>query len=217
MQDVAGHGRTILFVSHNMASVTRLCTRAIWVENGTVRLNGKTEDVVSAYLTAGACTEGERIWKNGVALSGITEFELISASVKTEDDNVNNSLDVRKPFWVEICYSIKERLPFCRVGFNVATSDGVIVFVAYDADKEEFAKRREPGSYMSRCEIPGNLLSPGRYTVSIAAGITGVKTLVNEESVIGFDVIDTGSIGSNITNIRKGIIRPRLKWLQESK
>ena len=215
MGEVAKGGRTVLFVSHNMPSVTRLCTRTIWIQGGSVCLDDKTEHVVSEYLTAGVNTEGECVWMNGTALSGITEFKLKSVSIRTEDDHVNSSLDIRKPFWVELNYEIEEELSFCRVGFNVITSDGFTVFAAYDTDDEKYAKRRIPGTFKSRCQIPGNLLSPGRYTVSVAAGVTGIKTLVHEERVVGFDIIDTGAVGSSITTVRNGIIRPRLIWEQE--
>lgn len=216
MKDIAGHGRTILFVSHNMASVTHLCTRAIWMEGGSIFLDNDIESVVSEYLTSGVNTESQCVWKNGTALSGVTEFNLMSVYVKNEVDQASRLLDVRKSFWIEISYKIKEELSFCRVGFNIITSDGVIVFTSYDTDLEVFNKRRLIGEFKSRCKIPGNLLSPGMYTVSVAAGITGIKTLVNEEKVISFNIVDTGAVGSSVSTERNGIIRPQLQWEQEN-
>src|SRR5947209_2384927 len=50
MDDVASHGRTVLLVSHNTAAVLSLCTRVLYLGNGEVRSDGKTEEVVSHYL-----------------------------------------------------------------------------------------------------------------------------------------------------------------------
>ena len=54
MNEVARQGRTVLFVSHNMASVGNLCSRAIWLENGKLRLDGDAATTISAYLSADA-------------------------------------------------------------------------------------------------------------------------------------------------------------------
>jgi len=54
MQDVAGHGRTVLFVSHSMSAVQSLCTRAVLMRAGQVHLNGKTEDVIGKYVSDAA-------------------------------------------------------------------------------------------------------------------------------------------------------------------
>ena len=49
MQDVAGQGRTVLFVSHNLSAVSRLCHRGVWLENGIVKQDGEIHDVLKAY------------------------------------------------------------------------------------------------------------------------------------------------------------------------
>ena len=52
--DVAKEGRTVLFVSHNMGTITRLCTRALWIDGGEIKLTGSPPDVAKAYLASGA-------------------------------------------------------------------------------------------------------------------------------------------------------------------
>ena len=58
MQDMRGGGRTVLFVSHNMAAVENLCTRGIWIANGNVRLDGPTHEVIEAYMASFASADG---------------------------------------------------------------------------------------------------------------------------------------------------------------
>jgi lipopolysaccharide transport system ATP-binding protein len=56
MQDVAGHGRTVLFVSHNMAAVGSLCTRGILLAGGRIEAQGSVENVISEYTSSSVST-----------------------------------------------------------------------------------------------------------------------------------------------------------------
>ena len=70
MQDVTTLGRTVLFVSHNMGSVQRLCDRGILLHDGELLMNGPTREVVSGYLGLGAERLGERVWKEASSAPG---------------------------------------------------------------------------------------------------------------------------------------------------
>lgn len=107
-------------------------------------------------------------------------------------------------------------MPFCRVGIRIATVEGIIVFAAFDADRKVFAGPREPGRFVSKCKVPGNLLSPGRFILTGVAGITGIKNLVVVENALSLDIEDTGAAGSHVDAKRKGIIRPKLEWQVEA-
>src|SRR5438874_9732723 len=78
MGDVAKEGRTVLFVSHNMAAVTRLCDRVIWLDEGRVAMDGTPEEVVSEYLTRDSSVEGEVSFGDaGLANPGVDEFAFL--------------------------------------------------------------------------------------------------------------------------------------------
>src|SRR5260370_25045514 len=66
MQDLRGGGRTVLFVSHNMAAVENLCSRGIWIANGTVRLDGPTHEVIEAYMASFASADSASSELTGV-------------------------------------------------------------------------------------------------------------------------------------------------------
>src|SRR5205814_3243994 len=70
MTEVSRHGRTVLFVSHNMPAITRLCERAILLDDGRVLRDGPAMDVVSAYLKAGFGTTAVREWSDSEKWSG---------------------------------------------------------------------------------------------------------------------------------------------------
>lgn len=198
-----------------MGAVNRLCQRAMWLDEGRLCIDGPAEQVVPRYLTSGSNIYGERVWTEGIAQPGVEEFRLKAVRIKNGNGDVTGRLDVRMPFWVEIEYEIFRRLPFCRVGIIIATVDGIAVLETYDADKEDYAGPREPGIFISKCKIPGNLLSPRRFLISINAGMRGVKNLVRLENVLSFDIEDTGAVGSHVGGRRIGVIRPSLEWQRE--
>jgi lipopolysaccharide transport system ATP-binding protein len=212
MGEVAQGGKTILFVSHNMGAIRRLCARGIIIKEGFLCKDNNVEEIISYYLSSDSSNDAKRIWCDGVANKGVNEFLLNSVSIKNENGETTNSIDAKKSFFVEIEYQIIKKLPFCRIGFSISNQDGVAVFATYDTDQNEFIEERLPGHFISRCQIPGCLFNTGRFIISFAAGVTGYKTLVHIENVLQFDIVDTGVVGSNLAAIRIGVIRPQLDW-----
>ena len=209
---VAREGRTVMFVSHNMAAITRLCERVLWLQAGRLSMDGPSDDVVARYLTANAALDGQRVWADGIANSGVTELALRSVRTRNNRGEVTAALDVREPFWIEIEYDVCEPLPLCRVGVLITTADGTVLFETYDADREEFAGERQPGRFMSRCQVPANLFSPGRLVVSVNAGIPAVKNMAYLEGALTIDIENTGVVGSHLHHDRRGLICPILDW-----
>lgn len=217
MSEVARGGRTILFVSHNMAAIGRLCSTAIWVDKGRLALQAPAEDAISAYLTSGTEGGGYKRWPEGVAQPGIDEFSLEEVRILNSDQVVTSALDARKPFSISITYTVKKRLPYCRVGFAIHTDNGDVVFESFDSDDVRFAGPRQAGNYSSSCTIPGNLLNTHRYFVSVYAGIPGVKYLAGAENILTIDVQNVGAVGSYLPDFRRnGFIRPQLEWQQDA-
>lgn len=216
MEDVAeNEGRTVLFVSHNIGAITRLCQRGLWLDRGQLYMKGDTEQIISHYLTTGATLSGEYVWDKGIANPGVDEFKIWAVRIKNDKGEVTGVLDAKGELWIEIEYEMLKRLPFCRIGIIITTLDGVIVLDSYDAEKEEYASSRELGFSVNKCKIPGNLLNLGRFTLSINAGIRGVKNLVMLENVLVFEIENTSFTPSYINGMRKGIIAPNIKWQKE--
>ena len=212
MGDVASEGRTVLFVTHNMGAVNRLCECTFWLDKGQLIMKGPTGEVVSKYLTSESGMEGEHYWPEGIANPGVEELRVVSVCVLNDGGVVTGNLSATKSFYIEICYRITSPLPFCRIGFLLSTVEGFPIFEAYDADDERYAIRRIPGDYMARCEVPAQLLNPGRYVVSVNAGMPNIKNLAFLEGALVFNIEDTGAVGSHMHSKRQGVIRPKLKW-----
>jgi lipopolysaccharide transport system ATP-binding protein len=215
MGAVAREGRTVLFVSHNMGAITRLCRQALWMDSGSVRATGPTDDVVSQYVLSMASTAGERRWPGGIANSGVTDMKIHSVCIQDQDGNVTSTVQPSQPFSVLITYSVTRRLPFCRIGIILRTGEGTTVFESYHSDNEQYSGPHDPGNYTLACEIPANLLATTRYLLTINAGISGIQNLAFLDGVLSFDVEDTGAVGAHMCARRDGVVRPRLNWERE--
>jgi lipopolysaccharide transport system ATP-binding protein len=213
MDDVARGGRTVLFVSHNMAAVTRLCHRAAWLANGEIVRLGPAEDIVAAYVTSGAQFEGEHTWDDGVRLPGVTELSLRSTRI-VSSAGITSSIDIRDSFDIEVDYDVHEGIRGVTIGCVVKRADGVAIFETFESDAPGWSARQEPGSYRARCTVPGSLLNPGRYTVTVNCLVPGVRFFAHVPDALVFDIVDLGAHGSEMEAIqnREGVIRPLVEW-----
>ncbi len=214
MENVAGEGRTVLFVSHNMGSINKLCEKAICLDRGKITKEGESDRVISYYLIkmTSDAANGEQTWEDGVSNNGVDELTLFAVRILNDNNQITSIVDARKPFSIEIQYKINRPLPYCRIGFLLTTLYGVVVFETYDSDNEQYVGKRDTGIYISRCVVPADLLNPGSYRISFNAGIPKVKNLASLPAVLNLDVQDTRAEGPIIDLQRKGTIRPILDW-----
>lgn len=215
MDEAAKGGRTVLFVSHSVAAVSRVCETAIWVDKGRLAMQAPTDEVISAYLNREAVSVSHKEWIGGLCQPGVDEFELNEASILDSENRVTSSIAAQKPFSIYIRYTIKKELPYCRVGFDLLTESGEVIFESYDSDDTRYAGPRQVGEYCSYCVIPGNFLNTKKYYVSIYAGMPGIKYLAGAENVLTIDVENVGAVGSHLPDFgRRGFMRPKMEWHQ---
>jgi lipopolysaccharide transport system ATP-binding protein len=214
MADVANSGRTILFVSHNMSSVLHLCKRCVWIDHGVLKLEGLTQDVISNYYgKAKVDTSGVKVWEAGISNHGVNEFKILSVSVINTRNEITTNLTNRQPFTVEVNYRVHELLSNCRVGILLSTQDGTFILDSNDNDFDYSLDSRQPGDYVARCEIPGNLLNSGNYYLSINAGIPYVKSLAWIENIMLLRLEDFEIDKDRSVDKRNGFINPdKFKW-----
>src|SRR5256714_13597536 len=106
MKDVATAGRTVLFVSHNMAAVQRLCTRALLLEDGKVIQNGPVPQVVLKYLDSGIKQQGERVWTKAARAPGNDVVRLRAVRARDSEGAVRSDFSVTEPFSIEVEFHV---------------------------------------------------------------------------------------------------------------
>lgn len=216
MGEVARGGRTILFVSHNMAAVTRLCQRALWFDTGQLRDDGDPESIVARYLAAGAGTGGEVCFPNEQRREapGSEYVTLEAIRVRGGDGSLQPTVDVRYPFSIEVQYRVLRRTSGLRIGIRLAAHDGTVLLSTTDADDDE-ERIREPGVFVSRCETPGEFLNYGLYYVTVGCDFPMQQTHFLVEHGLAFQIAPTGGAGGHISDGRTGVLRLRLPWTVE--
>lgn len=212
MNQVAKDGRTVLFVSHSMPAVARLCQRAIWLEKGRVMTSGETQAVIGQYLSSGASDEGELTWPNGIANPGVRDFAIHRLTIKQQGVGTTSTIRIDRPVSIEIAYQIRETLPYCRIGYELTTSDGIVVWESYDSDQHA-ADQRLPGTYVASCTVPANLLNTGRYFISLVAGIPNQRNLVYLDGLLAIEAEAGNGVASAMPLPRAGVLRPALDWV----
>ncbi len=216
MGDVARAGRTVVLVSHNMGAITRLCTRALRLDCGRIIKSGPVEEVVADYLSSGTEAEGERIWPRdgeGVKAKGVS---IQALRVLNLAGLVTSTVDIRQAFVVEIQYAVLRTFVNLRIAIRVLSSDGTVVFTSSESSSDAWeGSTRRPGIYVSRCEIPGNFLNEGHYSLTVTADVPFVEIALFEEGALGFGVEQTGGASGRYPERWPGVVCPILQWQVE--
>ena len=212
MEDVSKAGRTVLFVSHNMPAVLRLCTRAVLLQEGRLVRSGTPTDVTAYYLAREDAAGATRTWDRSSA-PGTDALRIASVALVGPDGAASAVLEVGQPFKVRIEYSVHQpNLAFrCSAIFN---TQGVVAFASVEPTEQE---RTAPGLYHSTVEVPAHLLAEGEYVVGLSMfSSRGAKQhLAQVRDALSFHVFDpmTGdSARGDYAENLGGVLRPRLRW-----
>lgn len=214
MREVASHGRTVLLVSHSLATVGQLSQKAIWLDGGCIKEFGPSEVVIQSYLNAqkSVAAEYERAETESDPASPVF---ILGARVRNHDNRIASILDGSRPFSIEIEYRVTRRT-LAWVGFTISSRDGFDVMAATDGDVDTYAAvPREPGVYTSVCYIPEGLFNARQYVLKFYAARTvggTVEIMDHVGSVIAFGVENPIGVGSYMPKRRVGVISPRLDW-----
>ncbi len=213
MQDVSqADGKTVLFVSHNMASVQQLCTRAIVLDNGSVSFSGDVTDCVSHYLEKSdrySNFNGLVKWDINNA-PGSSDFKLLSVSTLTEDYIVKKSFTDEQSILIHIKTALSVPLRNMRLNLSLYNRDEIVVFTTSSHLYEEVLKSE--GFYQYEIVIPAYLLNHGNYKISLQAGIPGERQILESTKVLNFDVEKISDSGTTYNTVLKGVVAPKLHW-----
>jgi lipopolysaccharide transport system ATP-binding protein len=210
-------GRTIVFVSHSMPSILRLCERAILLDHGRVVAHGRTHDVVRDYLVSDLGRTSERRW-DGSGGPGDKVARLRSVRVISADGGAADEVDIRQPIDVEVEYWSQDPAPLRpSVNLHFYNDEGVCLFVTSDFnDREAWDRERQQGLVRATCRIPGNFLAEGRVTVT--AYVSSYNPLIvhaAEPDAVAFHIVDRSSgdgVRGEYASEWPGVVRPMLEW-----
>jgi lipopolysaccharide transport system ATP-binding protein len=223
MEELSRHGRTVLFVSHQMQVLARLCDRAILLREGRVVQDGPSDQVVAHYLQAEGGMGSRRVWPDLADAPGGKRVRMREVRVVDENGRLVDSVDIRRPVGIEITFTIlRDDVPvFPKV--KLVDREGNNAFNTVDTNPL-WNGQPVRGDYVATAWIPGNLLNEGFYTVEpgiSSVGALGSNKLVHQArapDAVGFHVYDPGEGDTSKGRFAgqfRGSVRPLLEWTSE--
>ena len=221
MQSVSEQGRTVLFVSHNVSAITRLCPRAILLDAGRVLEDGPSHKVVTQYLGSGSGAMAERLWPDPAKAPADHVVRLRRVSIQNEQGEVTDAHDIRHAIGIEIEFDVLEEGHVLVPNFHFHNEEGVCAFIVGDTDPAWRRRPRPEGTFLTTAWIPGNLLSEGSLFVGVAISTMDPVTVhFYEPSAVAFHVVDKmqgDTVRGDYAGPYPGVVRPMLRWTNRLK
>jgi lipopolysaccharide transport system ATP-binding protein len=212
MNEVAGQGRTVLFVSHNMVAVQNLCPRAIRLHEGRIVEDGESEQVIKHYLSAGDDSRAAQRWERIEDAPGDDTIRIHQIRVVTDAASAGH-VDMESGFQIQVDYWNRTPDAVLNVTLKLLNEQGIVAFTTGSGEGTEWERLRHPvGLFRSTCHIPGHLLNSGTYHVKLLAVKGGNEVVARLEQVIAFEVIDAGTRTTGWYGKEQGVVRPWLRW-----
>jgi lipopolysaccharide transport system ATP-binding protein len=208
MKDVSNkEGRTVLFVSHNMHAIRRLCNKAVLMENGRIEASGNTTDVLNIYNSKEDLIQVNYSFNDKAVVLGETGFDLLDIFIKSGEIEKNN-ISICDNF--EICIKIKRNNSKARLGVTLILKDANDLIVFSSIASNNFSIDED--FFLLTCNIPGNLLNNILYITSFIFYNNNFENLFFLEDIVKINLDDSDLLRGDFQGNFEGIIRPKLYW-----
>lgn len=220
MEEVSKGGRTVLFVSHHMPSVRRLCNNAIVMEKGKIIHSDSANEAVDFYLQSldrdmadmPAVVTRNKIWeKTGGRVNTVDPFVTVNAiSLSDKEGNNRSSFSSKEPITLKFDFTINKKVGEFRIAVTLLGSDLQRILISQLPDSGKFTGGIEPGDYTAECHFPRHLFATNDYTVTV--GFSNRKQEFHSISrIIRFSVqYENLALGKLLMD--KTYFRPHLDW-----
>ena len=200
MQDISrSGGRTVLFVSHNMAAIQKLCTKCILLQNGRFILQGKTEDVIQCYLEQSNSNQSEYLFEKPKS----TEVLAFATKLRIEDidGNLIPEIPVGKPWQVKLFITVREPIKKMVIGLGMQDMHESPIRTAWSV-----AEDKEKGNYVASFIEKNIYFNPGQYKliIGLSKGLENIQYIDKDIFIDFSDVVD--SQDATVVNNKSGLI-----------
>ena len=218
MEDIRKEGRTVLLVSHNMASILNLCPTSILLDQGKIIKTGASSEVVQRYVTSGYSAQAEIHWSDSDRAPGNEKVRFQSVRILNDEGLCSYEHDIQNDIVVEMRWRNLQQGAKLYTAMNLRDQNGTVVFGANNMPSA--CAHPDPlwntphvkGVYEVRCRIPGNLLNDGTYSIDAIVGTNVQHTEVMIEKVLSFRVFDSGAMSKEYGGSWHGVVRVRMDW-----
>ena len=202
MSDVAQQGRTVLFVSHNMAAVQKLCSSAVWLAQGQVQQAGNPADIIGAYIAStsrssesGPTMPGFSYWQSPCdSRTEVTSVRFCSpdSGEAIEEAATGQSLAV------EIEFNAAQAFRSFSVVLQIATLDGTPLILTSTTPDRDLAFGTSIGRHRIRCIFDALPLAAGEYVFGAGLAIPNVEYVWRDDSLCRLHVAPRDVYGSGL-------------------
>lgn len=219
MGQIAGQGRTVLFVSHSVSAMRTLCTRGILLDRGRLVVDGSIDSIVQAYLAGNKAEESSgAAWINHDNAYPDPFFQPLRFEMSVlEGANGETSAQFDGTIGLSIEGKVEEEVEGLQIGVMVSTPEGVELFRSFHRDCPRNVERRfEPGTHRLKVVLPARILNEGEYRVELVAMINGQREILapgKGNPSLPFSI--HGGFGRTPYWIqrRPGLLAPELNWV----
>ena len=180
-----GEGRTVLFVSHNILAVQKLCDKGIMLENGCVACKGNIKSTIDRYLKSSSSNQSHFINENLKEDSNILEIKVVN-----DQDELRSSFNFDENIRIDFLIKVARKHLGARLSFRVKDQFERNIFTS-EINLEEYITR--PGQFKFFANIPNSLLAPNFYQITVAIHVINKQMISFLDSPVGFEVIESGT------------------------
>jgi lipopolysaccharide transport system ATP-binding protein len=200
-------GRTVLFVSHNMVAVQSLCSRAILLDEGTVKASGPAAGVVSDYLRAAYRRPENAEWSTpgtapGNEMLRVKRVRITPARARHGLIGMDSPVQIDTDFWV-----LQPGLEL-HITYHLISDEGITVLTTGSQPE-----RRAAGLYRASFTLPGNLLNSGGYSLKFLIVQNQNRVVYKHDGLASFSVVDGAERELACMGREPGVVQPILPWV----
>ena len=207
MGDISkGQGRTVLFVSHNMAAVKSFCTKAIVLENGMIKNNSFVENAVAYYLNGNSESQNQKLFSNEYDKPDFALHQIAIYSIGKKSDEL---LDEYQEIEFKISITIKNSLKNLHITFVLNNDIGEALFTFSHANN---GLKLKSGLNTIKCKLPKGFINIGSYYLSFYVIEDAKTTLFVEKDIISFTIQEGERAIGTWMGKEPGFIKPIFDW-----
>ena len=216
IEEIGTQRQTVLFVSHNMQAIMRLCSRALLLDRGKVVASGPVPDVVAAYLQIDGGHRGERHYPDGPYAPGSHVARLRGIRVRSCEGQTLSTVSIGEKFGIEMQFEVMSAGSTLYPTLSLYNEWGTEVFLSTDVTTEWHGRPRPAGWYTVTAWVPPNLLREGLLNVTAAIySFQPYFIHFKESDVVSFQTVESSdgiNARGNFIGYIGGVVRPLLDW-----
>lgn len=212
MGEVAKEGRTVLFVSHNMAAMRQICPSCIWLDRGELKERGQTHNIIEHYLESTLPSNST----STLTVDDNKEIQLREIRIIDAKGNEQPRCNCDLPINIELIFKMKKTIPALYGWISLTKNDGTVVMISDSFDNEPNSlDNLDPGIHCIHIKIPARTLGAGNYYISTSFAKNYHNNTITMDApgiVYSFVVFDETSYRGNVPGGRAGFFSTKLKW-----